>query len=223
MWIHSKQPPSLLVGRNPPVLCVCKVEARRTLQRSLQNQGYACLAQLLPPYPVGPHQPPRMSDIVLELQKTCQCVFLLNCKHLAPEIWLQDSGTELYNDSLISNFISTLQDHHPNKLFLHFYSHTLWATFRLVFLEWDISSCFKCAAQMCLIYCTYGTKMGEKGSYYSPEAARKYTAVQQKAKQGICVFLVREERVADSTWVRCHFSVSRVVQFLKALLLLFCF
>lgn len=126
-------------------------------------------AQLLPPYPEGLHQPPRMSDIVLTLQRTSQCLFLLKCKHLSPEILLQDWGTECYNHSLISNFRSTLQNHHPNELFLHFCSQTLWATFSLVFLEWEISISFKCAAKMYLIYCTYGTEMGKKEATVPPE------------------------------------------------------
>lgn len=167
--MHSKQPLSVSVGGNPPALCFCKVEVPENPVRGLQNQVYVCLAQLLTPYPVGPRQPPRMTDTVFALQKTCQCMFLLNCKHLAPEIWLRDWGTELYNHSLISNFISIQQKHRPNKLFLHFCSQTLWATFPLVFRERAISSCLKCAAKMHLMYCTYGTKTGKKEATTPPE------------------------------------------------------
>lgn len=106
-----------------------------------------------------------MSDTILELQRTCQCPYLLKCKCLSWEIWLQEWGTECLKHIPINNFISTQQNHHLKKLFLHFAVRPSELNFSLVFLEWEISSSFQCAAKMLLIHCICGT---EKEATTSP-------------------------------------------------------
>lgn len=102
---HRKKPVAKLILTALGMKCEYAVKSLKArwweevLQRSASGRwrpGDLCkgiskfkgtCAQLLLSYPEGLHQPPRMSPIVLALQRTSQCLFLLNCKRLSPEIW----------------------------------------------------------------------------------------------------------------------------------------
>lgn len=143
---------------------------------------------------------------------------LLKWNFSSPEIWLLVWVTECYNHSVINNVISTLQNHHPNEVFLYFCSQNLWTTFSLTFLEWEISSHFKCATKMHRIYCINGRAMGQKEAPTPHEQLENTPRFSRKTKKtNNWAFLFSEEKVAANTQGRCNFSVSCVVQFLKAL------
>lgn len=120
MRICSKEPQSMLVGGSSPTLCFWKLEAWRPLQGDLQNQGYVCTATPLIPRGTTPtskdvsYCPRTTEDLSVPVPAKLQA--------FVPRNLVQDWGTECYNHSLISNFISTLQNHHPNELFLRFCS-----------------------------------------------------------------------------------------------------